>query len=268
MPTSSPPDAVLSRELREFAQNPDRYTLLSPDVERFADERVCIVQGSTWAGVSGVRVGPDEVDALVDEVRGRVAPEKALVWWLDPDVRPGDLETRLKGLGLRDPEDRASLLHALACVEPPAPGPPDVDVHRVETFEQMVAATEVMWEAFSTPQDRRDRQRPHLRSEFEAQQAAGVPTTFLATVDGKPAGMGRSVYSDRGSFLIAGCVVRSARRRGVYRALVRARWDDAVGRGTPALVTEAMPDTSYPLLKRLGFVDVCTIRRLEDPRAS
>jgi hypothetical protein len=47
---------------------------------------------------------------------------------------------------------------------------------------------------------------------------------------------------------------------------VRARWDDAVARGTPALVTEAMPGTSYPILKRVGFVDVCTIRRLEDPR--
>ena len=33
------------------------------------------------------------------------------------------------------------------------------------------------------------------------------------------------------------------------------------------LVTHAVPDTSYPILKRLGFLDVCTLRRLEDPRA-
>ena len=67
-------------------------------------------------------------------------------------------------------------------------------------------------------------------------------------------------------FLIAGCVAEWARGRGIYRALVRARWDDAVARGTPALVTEAKPDTSYPILKRVGFVEVCTIRRLDDPR--
>jgi predicted GNAT superfamily acetyltransferase len=67
-------------------------------------------------------------------------------------------------------------------------------------------------------------------------------------------------------FLIAGSVLEWARGRGVYRALVRARWDDAVARGTPALVTEALADTSYPILKRVGFVDVCTIRRLEDVR--
>jgi hypothetical protein len=46
---------------------------------------------------------------------------------------------------------------------------------------------------------------------------------------------------------------------------VRARWDFAVACGTPALVTQADPATSYPILKRVGFEDVCTIRRLEDP---
>jgi hypothetical protein len=47
---------------------------------------------------------------------------------------------------------------------------------------------------------------------------------------------------------------------------VRARWDDAVARGTPALVTQANPETSYPILRRLGFEEVCEITRLEDVR--
>jgi predicted GNAT superfamily acetyltransferase len=142
-----------------------------------------------------------------------------------------------------------------------------VDVQRVETYEEHLAATEVVWEAFAVPEDRRARQLTHLRVEFEAARAAAVPITFLAYVDGRPAGVGRSIYSDRGVFLIAGAVAEWARGRGVYRALVHARWDDAVARGTPALVTEALPNTSYPILKRVGFVDVCTIRRLEDPRS-
>jgi len=45
---------------------------------------------------------------------------------------------------------------------------------------------------------------------------------------------------------------------------VHARWQYAVQRGTPALVTHAMPKTSYPILRRLGFDEVCRIRRLED----
>jgi hypothetical protein len=252
--------------LREFAQNPDRYTWISPDVARYADERVCVIQGTTWAGVSGVRVEADEVEALLAEVHERVPPEKGLVWWLDPDTKPPDLHERLLALGLREPRDRGSLLHALACVDEPPPGPAGVDVTRVESFDDHVVATEVMWDVFDKSGERREAQRPHLREEFEAARSAGVPVTFIAHVDGRPAGVGRSVYSDRGVFLIAGSVSEWARGRGVYRALVRARWDDAVARGTPALVTEALPDTSYPILKRVGFVDVCTIRRLEDVR--
>jgi hypothetical protein len=252
--------------LRQFAQNPDRYTMISADVHRFADERVCVIQGNTWAGVSGVRIEPDEVEALVAEVRERVAPEKALAWWLDPDTKPPDLHERLLALGLREPRDRGSLLHSLACVEEPPPGPADVHVTRVETFEDHLVATELMWDSFDASGERREQQRKHLRAEFVAARDAGVPVTFLAHVEGRPAGVGRSVYSDRGVFLIAGSVAIWARGRGVYRGLVRARWDDAVARGTPALVTEALPDTSYPILKRVGFVDVCTIRRLEDVR--
>jgi hypothetical protein len=258
---------VIDQRLREFAQNPDRFTWLSDDVERFVDERVCIVQGTVWAGVSGVRVSPAEVEPLLSEVRARVPPEKKTVWWLDEGTEPHDMHDRLLALGLRVPE-KGALLHALACVEAPPAGPDGIEVRRVETFEDHLAAVEVMWETFETPSDQREQQRPHLRTEFEAAQAAGVPVTFLAHVDGRPAGVGRSVYSDRGVFLIAGGVLPWARGRGVYKTLVRARWDDAVARGTPALVTEALIDTSYPILTRVGFVEVGAIRRLEDPRQS
>jgi hypothetical protein len=257
---------VIDQRLREFAQSPDRFTQLSADVERYVDDRVCIVQGTVWAGVSSVRVEPHEVEALVEEVRARVPAEKQTTWWLDPDARPSDLHERLLALGFAEPHDRGAVLHALACVAPPPAGPADVEVRRVETFDDHLAAVEVMWETFETPADRRDQQRPHLRTEFEAARAAGVPVTFLARLGGRPAGVGRSVYSDRGVFLIAGGVLEWARGRGVYKALVRARWDDAAARGTPALVTEAIVDTSYPILTRVGFVDVCTIRRVQDPR--
>ena len=256
---------MLSRELREFARTPDRFTWVSADVDRDDDDRRCLIQGNTWAGVAGVRVEADEVEALVEEIRSRVDASKALVWWLDQDARPVDLHERLLALGLSEPE-RGAMLHSLACVEEPPPGPSDVEVERVETFEQHLEAAQLMWDAFDTPPDRRENQRPHLRAEFEAAEAAGVPVTFLARVDGRAAGVGRSIYSERGVFLIAGSVAEWARGRGLYRALVRARWDDAVARGTPALVTEALHDTSYPILKRLGFVDVGTLRRLEDRR--
>jgi hypothetical protein len=44
---------------------------------------------------------------------------------------------------------------------------------------------------------------------------------------------------------------------------VRARWDLAVERGTPALVTQA-GKMSRPILERLGFRTVCEGRVLLD----
>ena len=51
-----------------------------------------------------------------------------------------------------------------------------------------------------------------------------------------------------------------ARGRGAYRAVVRARWDAAVARGTPALAVGAGP-MSRPILERLGFEQVLQFRR-------
>jgi len=86
----------------------------------------------------------------------------------------------------------------------------------------------------------------------------------VALLDGRAVGSGRAAYCERGGLLFGGSTLPDARGRGAYRALVRARWDEAVRRGVPALVTQAAP-ASEPILRRLGFEEVCTLRRLEDP---
>ena len=253
--------------LREFALSPDKFIDIGPDVDRHVDDRACVIQGNDWAGVGAVRVADTEVASLVRAVRQMVPVEKSLVWFIDPDAQPADLEARLLELGLRRAGNGGYRVHALAGTEAPPTAPATITIRRVQTFEDWRTAVEIMWEAHGTALERQEQQRASLRSDFEAHQAAGVPVTFLAELDRRPAGIGRSIYSPRGVFLLAGGVAPWARRQGVYRALVRARWDDAVARGTPALVTEALKDTSYPILTRLGFQDVGTIRRLEDPRS-
>jgi hypothetical protein len=235
-------------------------------VHRFADERVCILQAQTWASVSGVRVREGEVEALLTEVRTRVPADKEPIWWIGPNARPPTLHEQLLELGLRPPRDRGTPVHGLVLLEPPDAPTEDVDVRQIETFEQFAAARELQWEAFEAPEDRRARNRVRLREDFEESLRNRVPVGFLATLDGRPAATALAVPSDRGVFLIGGATATWARGRGLYRALVRARWDYAVARDTPTLVTHALADTSYPILRRLGFEEVCLIRRLEDVR--
>jgi hypothetical protein len=255
-------------ELHEYAETPDRFSAIAPgaSVERFADERLCILQGPTFAAVSGVNVSADEVDSLLAEVRDRVPAEKEPVWWIGPSARPPDLHERLEALGLGEPRDRSPIVHALVLTSEP-PLPDGVAVERIETFEQFRASQELQWDAFDTPEDLRARKRARIREDFEESQHVGIPVGFLVSVDDRPAGTALAVPSDRGVFLIGGSTAEWARGRGVYRALVRARWDYAIARGTPGLVTHALPDTSRPILRRLGFEEVCTIRRLEDSSA-
>ncbi|HVV60078.1 MAG TPA: GNAT family N-acetyltransferase [Gaiellaceae bacterium] len=257
--------AELPRELREYAYTPDRFAALSDELTRFADERVCVLEGSTFASVSGVRVAADELPGLVEEVRARVPADKHPHWWLDPETEPADAAERLLELGLRTPSDEHEWLQAVVTTEPPAETP-GVDVRRVETPAEFVQARTILWDVAGRDEAWRARERPRLESMFEAHERSGTLSHFVAYLDGKPAATASSVHSDRGSFLIGGCVLPEARGHGLYRALVRARWDAAVERGRPALISHAVPETSYPILKRLGFVDAGRLRRLEDPQ--
>jgi hypothetical protein len=256
----------LTAEIREYAEVPDRFAdvVEGSSVSRFDDGRVCVIQGPTWASVSGVDVAPDAVGALVEQVRALVPPAGHCTWWLGPSCKPADLPDRLLEHGLTVAE--TPLVKALALVEEPPPLPCGIDVGQITTFEDFVAAREVQWGAFDIPAERRALQQRHLRADFDESLELGIPVGFLARLDGRAAATGLAVPSDRGVFLIAGSTAPWARGRGLYRALVRARWDFAVERGTPALVTQAVPDTSYPILKRLGFQDVCDVLRREEPR--
>jgi predicted N-acetyltransferase YhbS len=258
---------VIDPLLREYAETPDRFAPVpaGSSVTRFADERICVIQGATWAGISGPRVRADELDEVIALVHELVPADKRQVWWIAPSARPENIIELLEARGFRPAEDGPEC-RALALTSQPPESAPGIEVRRVETYEDFAAARQVQWDAFEVPEARRELQRAHMRTEFEESIAHRTPLTFLATLDGKPAATGMAIPSDRGVFLVAGATATWARGRGLYRALVRARWDFAVERGTPALVTDAVVDTSYPILRRLGFVEVCTIRRFEETR--
>jgi GNAT superfamily N-acetyltransferase len=74
---------------------------------------------------------------------------------------------------------------------------------------------------------------------------------------------GTCAPTPHGLLLYGGATRERARGRGAYRALLRARWDEVVARGTPALMTQAGA-MSRPILERLGFEPVGHVHMLLD----
>lgn len=258
---------MIDPDLLEYAETPDRFAPIAEgwSVTRFDDGRVCVIQGPTWAGISGLRFGEGELDEVIALVHELVPAEKRQVWWIGSSAQPENIIELLKGRGFVDAPDGPEVRGMVLTAPPPEPSH-GIEVRRIENWEDFLASREVQWDAFDIPEERREAQRDHLRSDFVESMERGVPVGFLALLDDKPAATGLAIPSDRGVFLVAGSTAPWARGHGLYRALVAARWDYAVEQGTPALVTEALVDTSYPILQRLGFTEVCTIRRLQETR--
>jgi len=252
---------VIPPTVRELAEVPDRYCRLTPGhVDRVETDGYVVLRGTWWATVCALRLEPGDVEETVQQVRRLVGDRRAM-WRLDPASEPADLETRLRALGLETPENGVEVLAALATTSPPETEP--AETRRVDSLEDYVTAVELRWESFGKSEQARAAERATLEETYEALRRSEAVIDFLAFADGRPAATAACVVSDRGLLLVGGATASWARGRGLYRGLVRARWDEAVRRGTPALVVQANPATSAPILERLGFVEVCRVRQLE-----
>jgi hypothetical protein len=190
----------------------------------------------------------------------RTTGTKLASWWLSELSTPADVEERLLAGHLRRASDYQ--LDGLLLTSAPPPADPGITVRPIADAAEFGAAVEAQYEAFDTPAERR-RDRATLAEQFEALRQGDVDAYYGAWIEGRLAGSAHSMFSPRGVLLAGGSTLPWARGRGAYRALVRARWDDAVARGTPALAVGAGP-MSAPILRRLGFEKVCRFRRLED----
>ncbi|HEY0416581.1 MAG TPA: GNAT family N-acetyltransferase [Gaiellaceae bacterium] len=237
----------MAPSLEELAEDTLVHVLPQPGVERVDRGDLVLVATGNSASVQRIRLG--EVEEAVAWVR-EAARERALDgldWWVGWSATPADLAGRLLALGLV-PDPTEQTLTGMTCETPP-PEAPDVDVRRIETLEQQLAALEVDWEVWHHDAAERARRAETERQRFSAD---GTAHHFAAYAGGRPVGFGRAVDMDSGVALLGGAVLPAFRRRGVYRALVRARWEHAVARGTPVLVVQA-GRLSAPVLDGLGF---------------
>lgn len=243
--------------LEELAEDTLAYLLPQPGTDRV--DRGDVVLTSTGNTATVVRIRLGEVESAVAWARSaaRERDVRRLEWWVGWHATPSDLAERLLALGLA-PDDEEAMLTGMTCEAEP-PSAPEIEVRRIRTIDEQLAAVEVDWEVWNHTD--RERRAETERRRFDPN---GTVHHFAAYADGRPVGFGRAVDMDAGVALLGGAVLPAYRGRGVYRALVRARWNHAAARGTPLLVVQA-GRMSAPVLASLGFRSHGVLHLYMDP---
>ncbi len=246
--------------LREIAEYPNSFGPLGPRDERIDTGRytLCMGPGKTWNTVQRQRFPLEEVDEVLAEVRAalRERGRPRTQWEVGSSAPPGLVEALLERGIVHDKDPYAV---ALVLTHEPPPIPEGLVARRVETFEEYAAANAVQWEAFEMPEEDVAENQEQLPQRYRET----VNVMHAVWLDGEIVSAGTAAPTDHGLLLYGGATLPHARGRGAYRALNRARWDDAVAHGTPALITQG-GSMSRPILERLGFERVGEVHMLMD----
>jgi hypothetical protein len=246
--------------LREVAEYPNSFSPLGPRDERIETGRytLCIGSGRKWNTVQRQRFPLEELDDAIEEVRAalRDRDRTQTQWEVGSSAPPGLVDALLERGIERDKESYAV---ALVLTQEPPPVREGLEARAVETFEEYAAANAVQWEAFEASEEDIAEAREQLPKRYEET----VNVMHAVWLGGEIVSAGTSAPTEHGFLLYGGATVPRARGRGAYRALNRARWDDAVARGTPALITQG-GSMSRPILENLGFERVGEVHMLID----
>jgi hypothetical protein len=247
--------------LRELAEYPNSFGPLARGDERIETDRytLCIGAGMHSCTVQRQRFRADEVDDVLAEVRSllRARGRARTQWEIGSAAEPSNLVELLLERGVAPDTDPYAV--AVILTNEPRPGPPEIVARQVETFEEFAAANAVQAEAFGMAEEEVAESRATLADRWR-----DTPNLMHAAwLDGEIVSAGISAPTPHGLLLYGGATLERARGRGAYRSLVRARWDEAVARSTPALMTQAGA-MSRPILERLGFEPIGHVHMLVD----
>jgi hypothetical protein len=246
--------------LREVAEYPNCFGPLEPGAERIETERytLCLGAGSIWNTVQRQRFPLEELDEVLEEVRGYLrARGRTQTQWEVGSSAPRGLVEALLERGVGPDEDPYSV--ALVLTNAPPPLREGLVAREIETWEEYLEANGVQWEAFGASAAEIEEAKTLLPTLFRE----SVNLRHAVWLEGELVCTGTSAPTEHGLLLYGGATKESARGRGAYRGLIRARWDSAVALGTPALITQG-GSMSRPILEKLGFRRVGEVHMLLD----
>jgi hypothetical protein len=245
--------------LREVAEYPNSFGPLGPNDERIntGGYTLCMAAGKKWNTVQRQRFPLEEVDDVIAEVRATLGERgRAQTQWEVGSSAPPGLVDALLERGIVKDKDPYAVALVLTREPPPVAS---ITARRVETFEEYAAANAVQWEAFAMPEEDISEARELLPQHYRET----VNVMHAVWLDGEIVCAGTSAPTEHGLLLYGGATVPRARGRGAYKALNRARWEDAAVRGNPVLITQG-GSMSRPILEKLGFERVGEVHMLLD----
>lgn len=219
-----------------------------------------VFRGLSFGAVYPESLAEDRVEPMLIEARSLLAErgKEQAAWFVPEAASPAGLAERLRQIGMVPYEEPPyePRFAAMLMLEAPVSGPPDIDAHPARSFEEHQAANRVANNAFDLSEQDRLAMEAQERVIWELESSGRSPTrTFVAVVGGEVVGSAGAIFGASAVYLMGGSTREDMRGRGVYRALVRSRWDAASEGGTPALTVTA-GRLSRPILERLGFTIV------------
>ena len=260
---------ALSDALRSFAEEP-APVISEPPVpsRRVATPRFTIEMAPvpSQSVTSCLRSTLADLDATIAEVRATVrgAGFTGNVWQVGPSCRPEGLPELLRQRGFvpttRPPYEAA--LTVMVLTSPPPPRSSSIEARLCANLDEYVQALRVAMAAFNESEEEAAGWLAAAPA-FWADQDGVWRFTHIAYLDGRPAGFGFCASSPAGVLLGGSGVMPEARGRGVYRAILDARWKRAVKLDRPGLVVHAGVMSKH-ILERCGFKPLCDLEMLED----
>jgi GNAT superfamily N-acetyltransferase len=221
-------------------------------LQSFNKDGLTVYQNSVFLTEFAEETPPAEVARVVEEtVREYAAAGLKFRWILGPWTRPPDLAAHLLRSGLAFGRTSFGMTAAAERVEMPFKDP-RVDIVAVDA-RGADEWTRTFCEAWSIPEKGRDAVLSSVRNGLADESRR----KYIALYDGAPAGIASAAFLKGSAYLYNSAVLPAYRLKGIFRALVAFRAEEARKRGCELLTIYAFKDTSFPILQKLGFETVC-----------
>ncbi len=196
----------------------------------------------------------DTVEAVVAEAAHARGRGRSLAWKVFSHDGPGNLQTALAEAGFNPQPAETFMAFDLTAPFDAGDGRAAISLRRVVDAGGLADVVALHAAAFGVAS-------PALAAELAERLTDPTLAIYVAWVDGRPRACGRLEAPPGRPFagLYGGGVEPGWRGRGLYRALVSVRAEEARRRGARYLTVDAAP-TSRPTLERIGFKAVASVR--------